>query len=147
MRVTTYRAMFKPCLSGHVYAVRILLGVATLTSNYDCSNFCSLQVMTCKDMIEGVANLAATYDCSGLFNFPDVTFLWFFNFFRSLNLKVFSKFEIPNPVVGYCESTLKCCKCSVQLRLLKCFYFPRCDVFYVILKVFKKLRYKKLHKI
>ena len=47
-----------------------------------------------------VGNLASKYNCSGLFNFPKVTFLWFFNFFRILNLKFFAKFKVLSPVVG-----------------------------------------------
>ena len=40
----------------------------------------------------------------------------------------FSKFEFPNVVVRYCKSTLMSCKSCVQMRLLNCFQFFRCDV-------------------
>ena len=48
-------------------------------------------------VISKIANLASVYDCSILCSFRDMTFF---------EIYFFSKSEIPNPVVGYCQSTI-----------------------------------------
>ena len=47
-------------------------------------------------------------------------FLWFFqNFSENKLLSFFVKSEIPNPVVGYCQSAIKHCESCLQIWLLK----------------------------
>ena len=51
-------------------------------------------------VLPGVANLASNYDRSYLFSFRDMIFFVFFQkSFQKTNLILFSKFEIPSPVV------------------------------------------------
>ena len=54
-------------------------------------------------------------------------------------------FDLLNPpVLGPHLGTLKSCKSSVKVWLLKSFWFSRYGVFYDFFFFFKKLRYKKL---
>ena len=54
---------------------------------------------------------------------------------------VFFKFELKNRMKNFTkfEVTLRSCKSCVQMRLLNCFQFPRCDVFLVHFKFFEEL--------
>ena len=70
-------------------------------------------------VLSKVANLACKYDCSKFCSFRDVTFfVVFFKVFRKLIINFFAKSEIPNSVVGYCQSTIKDCESCLQIWLL-----------------------------
>ena len=53
----------------------------------------------------------------------------------------FVKFDIPNPIVEFCQGTSKDCKFYVQICLLKSFGLPSYDVVHV-LKKFKNVDVK-----
>ena len=75
---------------------------------------------------------------------------FFQKIFRKLN-ESFLKFEIPNPVIGGCYSSLRGCESYFQLLLIKFLQVLRNDVFYgffkkkilenVNLKVSKNLKF------
>ena len=72
-------------------------------------------------------------------------FFWFFQNFQKVLINYFSKFEIPNAIVRCCQGTLKNCK-YCHMRLLKCFEFPRCDVFWLFKISQKNFSTKKFKK-
>ena len=48
-------------------------------------------------------------------SFRDMTFRIFSKFFREFSFNFFHKSEIPNPIVGSCQSTLKDCESCFQI--------------------------------
>ena len=72
-------------------------------------------------VLSRIPTLASKYDYSILCSFRDMTFYVIFSkvFFLKHKLIFFSKSEVPNPIVGYCQSTIKDCESCPQLGLLK----------------------------
>ena len=72
-------------------------------------------------------------------------FLKIFLFFqKNLDIKKINRTWISNPILWCYRGTLKSCKSSVQVWLLKYLWFSRYGVFYDLFIFFQKLRYKKL---
>ena len=67
-------------------------------------------------VLSRIANLASKYDCSNAYSFRDMKFFVIFSkIFRKKNYDYFKKkFAIPNPVLGYCQSTVKDCESCLQ---------------------------------
>ena len=67
----------------------------------------------------------------------NLSFLILFSISRELRFKKKLKrfFEIRNLVIEYCESNLRNSKFCIQIWLLKCFQYPRCDLFYRLFRI------------
>ena len=67
-------------------------------------------------LLPGVANLASKCDCSNAFSFPGVTFfLSLKNWSKSLDIKNFTKFEVPISIEGCCQGGFRSgCDFSLQ---------------------------------
>ena len=69
------------------------------------------------------------------------------NFFKFLYLKYLTKFEIPNPIVVFCQSNIRGCKSCLQICPIEFFKFPSFEVFLnFFFNIFKTFGLKHLTK-
>ena len=85
-------------------------------------------------VLSGAATVASKYDFSSSYSFRNVFFMIFKHFTKlrwekNLSLK---------PILVYWEGWGYSQWLGVQMRLFKCFQFPRCDVFFDMFKIFSK---------
>ena len=90
-------------------------------------------------VLSGLATLASEYDCSNPCFFGDMTFFRIFrSFSKNIDIEKFTKFEVLISIVRLCQGTNRSCDFFLQMWLLKSLYFSRYDVFQDFFKRFSE---------